>query len=47
MDRLVYPTDNKILRFIGDVLLTLGSWLVGKGEKWGGMYEWDFEEDDV
>ena len=44
--RLMYPTDNKFLRFIGDVMLTLGSWLVTKGEKWGGMYEYEFSTDE-
>lgn len=52
MQRLAYPTNNKVLRFIGDVLLTFGSWIISKGEKWGGLYEWDLdmgedEEDDV
>lgn len=46
--RLVYPTKNPILRFIGDVLLTFGSWLITIGERWGGVYEFDvdFAEDD-
>lgn len=52
MNRLVYPTNNKVLRLIGDILLTFGSWLITKGEKWGGLYEWEIdmeedEEDDV
>lgn len=44
--RLFYPTENKFLRFIGDVLITLGSWIVVKGEKWGGLYEYEFELED-
>ena len=47
MDRLVYPTDNKILRFIGDVLILVGNSILSLGLRWGGLYEWDFEEDDV
>ena len=43
MQRPVYPTNNRFLRFIGDVLLTFGTWLIVKGEKWGGLYEWELD----
>ena len=45
-DRLVYSTNNKALRFFGDVMLTLGTWFVSVGSKYGGLYEFEFEEDD-
>ena len=45
-DRLVYPTDNKALRFFGDVMLTIGTWFVSVGSNYGGLYEFEFEEDD-
>lgn len=46
MSRLVYGTDNKILRFIGDVLILIGNSILSLGLKWGGLYEWEFEEDE-
>lgn len=46
-ERLVYGTDNKILRFIGDVLILVGNSILSFGLRWGGLYEWDIEEDDV
>ena len=47
-DRLVYPTDNKVLRFFGDVMLTIGQWFMNIGIRYGGLYEFEFEEyDDV
>lgn len=51
-DELEYPTNNKVLRFIGDCLITFGSWLVYKGLRWGGTteayeIEMDFDTDDV
>lgn len=50
--RLVYGTDNKFLRFIGDVLILVGNSVLTLGLKWGGLYEWELdmgedEEDDV
>ena len=47
--RLVYGTDNKFLRFYGDVMLTIGAFFQTIGLKYGGMYELDFDmefEDD-
>ena len=46
-DRLVYPTDNKALRFFGDVMLTIGQWFMNIGIRYGGLYEFEFEDDDV
>jgi hypothetical protein len=45
--RLVYPTKNKALRFFGDVMLLIGSWFDHVGMRYGGMYEVEFDEDDV
>lgn len=45
-DRLVYSTDNKALRFFGDVMLTIGQWFMDIGIRYGGLYEFEFEEDD-
>ena len=45
--RLVYPTKNKALRFFGDVMLLIGSWFDHVGMRYGGMYEMEFDEDDV
>jgi|LakMenEpi03Aug12_release.lakeMendotaPanAssembly.Ray.scaffolds.fasta_scaffold791395_2 hypothetical protein len=41
--RLVYGTDNKFLRFYGDVMLTIGAFFQTIGLKYGGMYELDFD----
>ena len=46
-NRLIYPTNNRALRFFGDVMLTLGTWFVSVGSKYGGLYEFEFEDDDV
>lgn len=46
MNRLIYPTDNKVLRFIGDVLITFGSYITSIGLKWGGLYEFEVDFDD-
>ena len=43
--RLVYGTDNKFLRFFGDVMLTIGAFFQTIGLRYGGMYELDFAED--
>jgi len=45
--RLVYPTTNKFLRFFGDVMIVIGSWILHIGMRYGGMYEYEFEDDDV
>jgi hypothetical protein len=45
--RLVYQTNNKVLRFFGDVMLLIGSWFTAIGIRYGGLYEMEFEEDDV
>ena len=45
--RFFYPTNNRFLRFYGDVMLTLGSWFTHKGIRYGGLYEVEFDEDDV
>ena len=41
--RLVYGTDNRFLRFYGDVMLTIGAFFQNIGLKYGGMYELDFD----
>lgn len=46
-DRLIYPTNNKALRFFGDVMIMVGSWILHIGMHYGGMYEVEFDEDDV
>lgn len=45
--RFFYPTENKILRFYGDLMLTIGNWFIKKGLRYGGLYEVEFDEDDV
>lgn len=46
-NRLIYPTNNKALRFFGDVMLLIGSWFTAVGMRYGGLYEVEFDEDDV
>ena len=47
-DRLVYPTNNKALRFFGDVMIMIGSWFLHIGMRYGGMYEFEMgDEEDV
>jgi hypothetical protein len=46
-NRLVYPTNNKLLRFFGDTMILISSWFLHIGMKYGGVYEFEFEEDDV
>jgi hypothetical protein len=48
-NRLIYPTNNKALRFFGDVMIMIGSWILHIGMRYGGMYEYEygFEDDDV
>jgi hypothetical protein len=46
-DRLVYGTNNRFLRFFGDVMLLIGSWFDQVGMRYGGLYEVEFDEDDV
>ena len=45
--RLVNPTNNKLLRFFGDTMILISSWFLHIGMKYGGVYEFEFEEDDV
>lgn len=45
--KLVYPTNNRALRFFGDVMLLIGSWFNEVGIRYGGLYEVEFDEDDV
>jgi hypothetical protein len=46
MSRLVYGSDNRILQFIGDVLILVGNSILSLGLKWGGLYEWEIEDDE-
>jgi hypothetical protein len=46
-NRLIYPTNNRALRFFGDVMIMVGSWILNIGMRYGGMYEYEFEDDDV
>ena len=41
---LVYPVKNRFLRFYGDVVLLLGSIFTHHGLKFGGVYEYEFDE---
>ena len=43
--RLIYGTDNKFLRFYGDVMLTIAEFFQNIGLKYGGLYEIDFDVD--
>jgi hypothetical protein len=45
--RFFYPTNNRFLRFYGDAMIALGTWITTKGMRYGGMYEVEFDEDDV
>jgi hypothetical protein len=45
-NRLVYPTDNRALRFFGDVMIMISSWFLHIGMRYGGLYEMEFEEED-
>jgi len=42
---LQYPTNNKVLRFFGDVMLLIGSVFTDIGLRYGGVYEYEFESD--
>jgi hypothetical protein len=44
---LVYPTKNKVLRFFGDTMLVIGSLFTNVGLRYGGVYEYEFEETEV
>lgn len=46
MENLIYGSDNRVLRFIGDVCLLIGSWFINLGSRWGGFYEYEFDSDD-
>jgi hypothetical protein len=41
---LQYPTNNKVLRFFGDTMLLIGSIFTNVGLRYGGVYEYEFEE---
>lgn len=41
---LIYPVNNKVLRLYGDVILVLAHYLTMHGLKYGGVYEYDFED---
>jgi len=41
---LTYPTDNKFLRFFGDTMLLIGSLFTNVGLRYGGVYEYEFED---
>ena len=41
---LTYPTENKVLRFFGDTMLLIGSWFTHLGLRYGGVYEYEFED---
>jgi len=45
--KFIYPTNNKVLRFFGDLMLLIGSWFTTIGLRYGGVYELEFDEDDV
>jgi hypothetical protein len=44
--QLVYPTNNRVLRFYGDVMLLIGSLVTNVGLRYGGVYEYEFEDDN-
>lgn len=39
-------SSNRFLVFYGNVLTTLGSWLIGKGAPYATYYEMVFEDED-
>ena len=41
---LTYPTENKFLRFYGDTMLLIGSLFTNVGLRYGGVYEYEFED---
>jgi hypothetical protein len=41
---LTYPTENKVLRFFGDTMLLIGCWFTNVGLRYGGVYEYEFED---
>jgi len=45
-NRLIYPTNNKALRFFGDVMLLIGNWFDNIGMRYGGLYEYEFDDED-
>ena len=44
---LVYPTTNKVLRFFGDTMLLVGTLFTNVGLRYGGVYEYEFEETEA
>lgn len=43
---LTYPTNNRLLRFFGDVMLLIGSLFTNVGLRYGGVYEYEFEDEN-
>ena len=41
---LTYPTKNRLLQFFGDVMLLIGSLFTNVGLRYGGIYEYEFDE---
>ena len=41
---LVYPTKNKALQFFGDTMLLIGSLFTSVGLRYGGVYEYEYED---
>jgi len=44
---LTYPTTNKVLRFFGDTMLLIGALFTNVGLRYGGVYEYEFEETEA
>lgn len=44
---LTYPTENKFLRFFGDTMLLIGALFTNVGLRYGGVYEYEFEETEA
>ena len=43
---LTYPTENKFLQFFGDTMLLIGSIFTNIGLRYGGVYEYEFEDEN-
>jgi hypothetical protein len=43
-DVLTYPTTNRFLQFFGDTMLLIGSLFTNVGLRYGGVYEYEFED---
>ena len=44
---LTYPTENKFFRFFGDTMLLIGALFTNVGLRYGGVYEYEFEETEA